>query len=334
MNKFFGSATIRLTLWYMLILTVLSLLFSTIVFQIASQELHRPFGPRQIYQGQQLAPTRTVVDEFEQLRESRESVATKRLVTNLVVFNFVTIATGGFASYLLAKRTLHPIEQALEAQTRFSSDVAHELRTPLAVMQSEIEIGLRAPKATSENRKELLESNLDEVHRLRALTDRLLILASEKELPLAPTHLDDVATEAINRVISLAQAHKIGIESTVGKQIAQANFDTLTDAIVILLDNAIKYSPPKSEVIISAEDHGKYVLLHVADTGIGIAAADLPHLFDRFYRADTSRSKKNVDGHGLGLSIAQRIVESHKGKISVASAESKGTTFTIRLAKS
>lgn len=314
----------------MLILTVLSLLFSSIVFQIASQEFHRPYSPRDKTR-LQIQTDIGIVDEFEQMREARESEATKRLVTNLVVFNFVTIAAGGFASYLLAKRTLHPIEQALDAQTRFSSDVAHELRTPLAVMQSEIEIGLRASTASARDHKELLESNLDEVHRLRALTDRLLILASEKELPLAPTHLDDVATEAINRVISLAQSRKIGIESTVGKETALANFDTLTDAVVVLLDNAIKYSPAKSAVTISAETQGKYVLLHVTDNGSGIAAADLPHVFDRFYRADTSRSKQNVDGHGLGLSIAKRIVESHHGKISVTSTEGKGTTFTMRL---
>lgn len=321
----------RLTLWYMLILALLSLLFSTIVFQIASHELHRPVGPRHESLVIGTTPDETIIDEFEQIRQARESEATNRLIGNLVLFNFVTIAAGGFASYLLAKRTLHPIEQALDAQTRFSSDVAHELRTPLAVMQSEIEIGLRAPKASLAQHTELLESNLDEVHRLRALTDRLLILANEKELPLSPTKLDDVATEAINRVINLAQSRKIGIESTVGKETALANFDTLTDAVVVLLDNAIKYSPAKSAVAISAETQGKHVLLHVADNGPGIAEADLPHVFDRFYRADISRSKQNVDGHGLGLSIAKRIVESHHGKISVTSAEGTGTTFTIRL---
>ena len=84
-------------------------------------------------------------------------------------------------------------------------------------------------------------------------------------------------------------------------------------------------------VNISAETQGKHVLLHVADNGAGISAADLPHVFDRFYRADTSRSKQNVDGHGLGLSIAKRIVESHHGKISVISAQNSGTTFTIKL---
>ncbi len=330
MTKLFDSATIRLTLWYMLILTILSLLFSTIVFQLASQEFRRPYGPRRpnviLSNGED-----NVFDQFEALREAREKEATNHLIGNLVVFNIVTIAAGGFASFLLAKRTLHPIEQALESQTRFSSDVAHELRTPLTVMQSEIEIGLRSKKTSTEGHKALLESNLDEVHRLRALTDRLLILASEKELPLAPTKLDDVATEAINRVIALAQAHKIDIENTLGKQTALANFDTLTDAVVILLDNAIKYSPAKSKVTISAETSGRHVLLHIADNGHGIADADLPHIFDRFYRADTSRSKQNIEGHGLGLSIAKRIVESHHGKITATSTKGTGTTFTIRL---
>lgn len=317
----------------MLILTVLSLLFSAIVFQIASQELHRPYGPRDRNQVGMFSDT-TVVDEFEQLREARENEATRRLVVNLVIFNVATIATGGFASYLLAKRTLSPIEEALEAQTRFTSDAAHELRTPLAVMQSEIEVGLRDTKPSVPKQRELLESNLDEVGRLRSLTDRLLLLSNFKTVEVAPTSLDDVATEAINRVIPLAQAKRIGIESTIGKQSAAANAEILTDTLVILLDNAIKYSPKKSAITISAKEQGKHVLLEVTDNGPGIAPQDLSHIFDRFYRADTSRSKENVEGHGLGLSIAKRYIGAMGGTISASSALGKGTTFTLRLGAS
>lgn len=327
--KLFDSATMRLTLWYMLILTVLSLLFSMIVFQIASQEFHRPYGPKretpiQTYQGDDIN------ELFEAMREARENEATNRLIGNLVVFNFVTIAAGGFASYLLAKRTLQPIEQALESQTRFSSDVAHELRTPLAVMQSEIEIGLRG-KTTAADQLELLKSNLDEVHRLRALTDRLLLLSNFKSVEVSQTSLDDTATEAVNRVIPLAQTKQISIESTIGKQVAMANPDVLTDTIVILLDNAIKYSPKKSTITVNVREQGKHMLIDVTDNGHGIDVKDLPHIFDRFYRADVSRSKANVEGHGLGLSIAKRSVEAMGGSISVTSEPDKGTTFTIKL---
>lgn len=326
MQRFFGSATVRLTGWYMLILTVLSLLFSGIVYSIAANELHRP-GP-----GNQsnLSYSFGLQNDFEDWRQEREREGKTRLVTSLVVFNIAVITTGGLASYYLAKRTLQPIEEALEAQTRFSSDAAHELRTPLAVMQSEIEIGLRG-KATAHEQRELLQSNLDEVGRLRSLTDRLLLLSNFKTVETTTTPLDDVATEAINRVIPLAQAKHIGIDSTVGKQKATANAEVLTDTLVVLLDNAIKYSPKKSTVTITAKEQGKHVLLEVKDTGHGIDPQDIPRIFDRFYRADMSRSKAHVEGHGLGLSIAKRSVEAMGGTISVASQLEKGTTFIIRL---
>ena len=328
LRDFFSSATIRLTSWYLLILTILSLLFSGIVYSIAANELHRPVD--QGNQGQ-FGYSYSVLGDLEDLRQQREREGKTRLVTSLVVFNAVVIATGGLASYYLAKRTLQPIEEALEAQTRFSSDAAHELRTPLAVMQSEIEIGLRGKKTDPHLQREILESTLDEVGRLRSLTDRLLVLSNLKTVEVAVTSLDDVATEAINRVIPLAQAKKISIDATVGKQKAIANADVLTDVIVILLDNAIKYSPAKSTITVSAKEQGKYVTFQVTDTGHGIDPADLPHIFDRFYRADTSRSKTNVEGHGLGLSIAKRSIEAMNGSISAVSEVDKGTTFTIRL---
>lgn len=327
-RDFFNSATIRLTSWYLLILTILSLLFSGIVYSIAANELHRPVEQRN--QGQ-FGYSYSVLDDLEDLRQQREKEGKTRLVTSLFVFNAAVIATGGLASYYLAKRTLQPIEEALEAQTRFSSDAAHELRTPLAVMQSEIEIGLRGKNGNHETQREILESTLDEVGRLRSLTDRLLVLSNLKTVEVTVTSLDDVATEAINRVIPLAQAKKISIDATVGKQKAIANADVLTDVIVILLDNAIKYSPAKSTITVSAKEQGKYIAFQVADTGHGIDPVDLPHIFDRFYRADTSRSKSNVEGHGLGLSIAKRSVEAMNGSISVVSEVDKGTTFTIRL---
>lgn len=326
LRKLYCSATVRLTGWYLLILTILSLLFSGIVYNIAANELHRPGPGNQT----QVTYSYSLRNDFEDWRLAREEEGKTRLVTSLVVFNIVVIATGGLASYYLAKRTLQPIEEALEAQTRFSSDAAHELRTPLAVMQSEIEIGLRG-NASAKEQNELLQSNLDEVGRLRSLTDRLLLLSNFKTVEVTTTSLDDVVTDAINRVIPLAQAKHIGIDSTVGKQKATANAEVLTDTLVVLLDNAIKYSPKKSTVTVHAREQGKHILLEVTDTGHGIDEKDLPHIFDRFYRADTSRSKTHVEGHGLGLSIAKRSVEAMGGNISATSELDKGTTFTIRL---
>lgn len=326
----FHSATLRLTMWYMVILTVLSLLFSVIVFSLASREFYRPLGPRTVETVlQQLEPDTDIAG----IRNARAQEAEHHLLSNLIVFNIAALSLGGLLSYVLARRTLRPIEEAMSAQARFSSDAAHELRTPLSVMQSEIEIALRDKKATKVSHEETLGSNLDEVHRLRALTDRLLMLANAKELQLGPASLEDVAIDAVGNVIPLAQAKKISIDNQVGGIKALANGESLTDALTILLDNAIKYSPEKSHVIVSAATKGKRVLLTVRDNGPGIDPKDQPHIFDRFYRADTSRSKTNVEGHGLGLSIAKRIMAAHNGDITLESRPGRGSAFTLHLDK-
>lgn len=329
MNKQLSSATLKLTAWYLVILMGISLLFSVILFGLSTGELHRSLR----------APTPGMVsggmffeDRYgEQLRESRYDEGVARMTGNLIILNLATLLVGGGLSYVLAQRTLRPIHEAMEAQGRFTSDASHELRTPLTVMQSEIEVGLRDPSATKADYRELLESSLDEVGRLHELSDRLLQLASERELELAPTSLDDVATEAMNRVIKVALQKDIAIDNTVGRVVAQANLEALADAVTVLLDNALKYSDAGTKITISSEEKGRSLLLHVTDEGQGIAEEDIAHVFDRFYRADASRSRQHVEGHGLGLSIARRIVAQHHGELTVASVPGTGSTFTIRL---
>lgn len=328
----FHSATLRLTAWYTLLLLTVSLLFSIVLFQISSRELEHGFRPpRSDESGYVFGPGQNGA-VFQTWREQRVAESRSHLIGELIVFNLVVLSAGAAGSYLLARRTLRPVEAALESQTRFSSDAAHELRTPLTIMQSEIEVGLRDKKATRQSHAELLQSNLDEVQHMRTLTDRLLMLANNHDIILGPTSLESVAIEAVNRSIPLASAKKIAIENKVGDLHATGNAESLTDVLVILLDNAVKYSPAKSSVTLSAATKGKHVEVRVSDTGPGIAPADLPHIFDRFYRADQSRSSQNVAGHGLGLSIARQIIRAHQGNITAANnTKNKGTTFTISL---
>lgn len=326
MNTLFASATLKLTLWYLLILMVLSLLFSSILYGISSNELRRSLragpGPGALFLD---------TEQARELRETRQQEGATRLLGNLVILNVSTLVVGGGVSYLLARRTLRPIHESMQAQGRFTSDASHELRTPLAIMQSEIEVGLRDTSATKKDYQTLLRSNLDEVNRLRELSDRLLLLASERELPLAAISLDDVSIEATGRIVKAAQAKHITVANEVKPIKVIANPEALADAVTILLDNALKYSPAKTTVTMSSETQGRFVNLRVADQGQGIAAGDLPYIFDRFYRADTSRTRQSVEGHGLGLSIAQRIVEQHGGELSVESKPGHGAMFTIRL---
>lgn len=328
-RSIFESATLRLTAWYMVLLLVLALFFSVIVFNLASHEFERAAGPRMI----NLRFTDDERSLIEQSRLERIEASNRSLITNLIVFNILTLVSGGLLSYWLARRTLRPIEDAMEAQNRFTSDAAHELRTPLAIMQSEIEVALRQQKPRSAVYADTLQSNLDEVHRLQTLTERLLLLSNVQPLPVQEIDIEHAAIEAMQRAIPSAQQKKISIENNVTSHSARGNEAYLTDALGVLLDNAIKFSPAKSRVRMTSEQRDSHILIHVIDEGIGIAQTDIPHIFDRFYRADQSRSRQNIEGYGLGLSLAKRLVTQQHGDLTVTSTVDHGSTFTISLPK-
>lgn len=326
--KLFESATLKLTAWYLAILMAISIGFSLVLYQVSSYELQRGLpgvGEPRLF-------TITNQGAFEDFLQARVAAANARLAQNLVVVNIITLLGGGGLSYVLARRTLKPVEEAMEAQMRFTSDASHELRTPLAALRAENEVALRNTALRKSELREILQSNLEEVNKLHSLSERLLQLASEKSLPLAQTSLEEVVTEAVNRTLISAQEKRIRI-TTKGRPLeVLGNQESLADVVTILLDNAIKYSPAGSSISVSSSKKGKIALLKVTDEGQGIAAEDVPYIFDRFYRADNSRSNTGEEtGHGLGLAIAKRIIQLHSGEITVSSTLRKGSAFTIRL---
>lgn len=319
--------TISLGLTYLAIIMVLSIGFSIIFYNTSYHEL-----------GKQLPPARfdkLMLDTPTLLAFLHQQIATDRhvLLDHLVFINIGALLFGAVVSYLLARQALEPIEEAMETQSRFTSDASHELRTPLAAIQAENEVALRSKDLTLVRAKELLASNLEEAVKLKELSEALLRLAQKdhKDVPLTPVSLADVATEAVNHVVKSAQRKEIAMQDTVPQIMVRAELQHLTQAVAIFLDNAIKYSSEKSTVYITAETKGKFGYIHVRDEGIGIPAATLPHIFDRFYRVDTSRTKQGGSGYGLGLSIARSIVDQLEGEIIVRSTPKKGTTFSIKL---
>ncbi|MEO5691457.1 MAG: HAMP domain-containing sensor histidine kinase [Candidatus Saccharimonadales bacterium] len=325
-RSLFDSATLRLTTWYVVILMSISLLFSVLLYNVASAEFDRAFGPRG--GGMQMFIND---DSVVNLRQQMVRDSNQRLTTSLFLFNLFVLTAGGGVAYVLAKRTMEPIEQALEAQSRFSSDAAHELKTPLTVMQSELEIELRDKTATKLSQRTVLESALDEVHRMRTLTERLLLLARQDTVEVSQVNTNDVSVDALNRIIPLATSKQIRVDNTIGAHEVMADRESLIDVLSIILENAIKYSSKNSTITLDSSKHQRMVDIRVTDKGIGISQEDQTKIFDRFYRADTSRSKQNVEGYGLGLSIANRLMDLQAGSISVESSEGKGSTFTITL---
>lgn len=327
----FQSAALKLTIWYLAIIMLISIVFSVGLYRVSSDDLDRNINKQVSYYNGFLSPFD--LNNYSQIRERQLNQDRNHLKANLIALNVIVLALGGLVSYALARRTLEPIEESLEAQKRFAADASHELRTPLAAMQSETEVALRDPKISKAEALNLLKSNLEEVAKLRDLSDGLLRLANQNGKP-GSTHDVDLpvaAKTAIERLSKAAESKNIKITEKYAAAKVHGDKQTLIDLAAILLDNAIKYSPSGNEVIVSTGQHGKHGILRVEDHGQGIAAVDLPRIFERFYRADTSRNKDQADGYGLGLALARKIAEAHDGHIEVKSTVGIGSTFTVYL---
>jgi signal transduction histidine kinase len=347
-KKFIASTTGRLAGSYLVIIMLMSVGFSIVFYNTSSHALGRQVPPPETYTFQRFdgstaigiggvntggLPGQKVTRNIDDFFQERIAEGRTELIRRLIMLNVLTLVTGGILSYYLARRTLEPIEANMEAQAQFVSDASHELRTPLTALQTTNEVALRRPKISTDEAKKILKDNVEEVVKLKDLTDGLLRLAKQDTHTLrgVPVSLQAVAADALNTIVSAAQAKEITVHDTVPAVKVWGEQPALVQALGILLDNAVKYSPAKTAITVEGGQHGKYGYMRVRDTGGGIAPADMPHIFDRFYRADQSRSKQKVEGYGIGLALAKKIVEQHNGEISADSIGGKGAAFTIHI---
>lgn len=261
----------------------------------------------------------------------------KRIALSLIVVDGTILAISGMMAYFLAGKTLKPISDMVDEQKRFIGDASHELRTPLTALKSAIEVNLRDKKLRLADAKDLLTSAKNQVDRLTQLSNSLLELSkhdiNNSEKVEETTNVTEVATKVVEEMRPLAKEKNCSITTDmIDAKVKIPNHD-MYRLLSILVDNAIKYSKPNTQVIVSVAKSKKNVILHVEDQGIGISENDLAHIFDRFYRADSARTSESTNGYGLGLAIAKKIVETHKGKIEVKSKEGEGSTFTVSFSK-
>lgn len=334
--RVFHKTIVRLTAFYLAIIMAISLFFSLNLYTISSNEIRR--GIARQTQAFDRRPFNPLLDDFrDDLQAQREAIideANDQLIFRLFLTNLFIFVGGGILSYALARRTLRPIQEAHEAQSRFVADASHELRTPITAMKTESEVALGDPKLTAAQAKKQLASNIEELDKLTALTDGLLRLArlDNNGHKVKSVAVDSLAQDSIGKVLPLAEAKKILINPSMPENITvQGDKHLLSEMLITILENAIKYSPNKSEILVSAIKSKQHIKIAITDHGKGIRATDIPHIFDRFYRADSSRTRSSTNGYGLGLAIAQNIAELHGGDISVKSAPGKGSTFTVSL---
>jgi two-component system, OmpR family, sensor histidine kinase CiaH len=336
----FHSARIKLTTWYLVLIMCVSLSFSLVIYQALNREVDRfalaqrarmehIFSDGDIFLFNPNMPSFPTVDP-DLIHETKQ-----RILLFLIVINSGILFLSGGIGYILAGRTLDPIREMVDEQNRFISDASHELRTPLTAIKSSMEVNLRDPQLTLDEAKKQMKESITHVDRLQSLTDSLLELAQYGQ-PNFTVHFDHIQLEsviqsALQNTKTFSKEKNIHIKNNIQPTTLQANMYGLTDLFTILLENAIKYSPVKSTITIASKKTDGTIKISVKDQGEGITPKDLPHIFDRFYRADSARSSKGTHGYGLGLAIAKTIVNTHNGSITVKHMTPKGTEFTVVL---
>lgn len=250
------------------------------------------------------------------------------LVTLVMLFLILGVST------YMTSRSLKPVQEAFKRQSQFISDASHEIKTPLTVISTNVDVLLSETQATDQQK--WLHYIQNEVDRLSRLTHHLLMLAQVEDASLIETGKE------IFNISERFEQHLLAVESTVfetGKTftyrvepniMATGNPEQLEQVLLILLDNAIKYASDSGKIDLSLNTQGSYLLLKIFNTGEGISPEDMPFVFDRFYRGDKARTGSGSH-YGLGLSIAKAIVDRHDGKISCECPPTGGVTFTVKL---
>ena len=290
----FKSARLKLTAWYLLIIMFISTLFSLVIYQGAERELDR-IARRQHMWGERMPEFFRPTDRPEWFEPIPVEEIRTRIILMFILVNSGILVISGLAGYFLAGRTLKPISEMVDEQNRFIADASHEFRTPLTALKTATEVNLRDKRITLRKLKELLKENLTGIDNLQLLSDSLLQLAQfekpNSNLVFSHVLLSQVFLEAKKKVALLAKVKNIPIKISATNYQVKGEKNSLVDLVKILLDNAIKYSPYGKSVEVSARELDSMVIIQIKDQGIGIDSRDIPHIFERFYRADQSKWK-------------------------------------------
>lgn len=339
----FHSARLKLTGFYLAILLCFSLMLTIGVRELAWHEYknssdaqrnavrileRNAFGVPEEF----IVPSKPLND-FTNLQQDEDSLVSQHLNRDLAILNLGALVIGGLLSYWYAGRTLRPIFEAHDAQKRFAADASHELRTPLANMQLENEVFLRQKSFTENEARELIASNLEEVQRLESLAGNLLSLTQYENaaLTLTAVPINGLIKDVLAHNARILKSKKVQIEQTLTEANVLGHQESLERLVAIVIDNAIKYGPENGKIFLKgSKTNGRYIL-RIQDEGPGIAASDLPHIFDRLYRGDKARTTK-ADGYGLGLALAKQIAIANQASITAGNTKPHGAVFTIDLA--
>lgn len=330
-HKLFQTANLKLTIIYLGVFFLISLFFSYNWYQASTFHLDAAANRQRDFlrDNTALLPRRytNLLDQREQeLAEAKDDI-----LKSIVYSNLLLLVVGGLGAYMLADRTLKPIKAAHDQQSHFTANASHQLKTPLTVMRSEIEVALRQKTIKPGEAKQILGSNLEEIDKLQKLSDSLLALAGTQDPRTLTTSNEDlrpiIKTVIQKHQIQAKAANVKIINQLKGKPIHIINPQLFSELVSILIDNAIKHSPKNGEITIKYRPSTSQLM--IADEGPGIDDYEKQRVFDRFYQTKSSQ-QQGSPGYGLGLSLAKQIAELHKIKLSIADNSPRGSIFIIK----
>lgn len=306
---------------------VVSILLSGLIYYAVSNEVSgglTNLGERIISK-----PDKTTQDQIIKIQSEEAERSHQRLAYYLYILNLLIFILGGVSSYMIAKKIIKTIETTNKAQARFITDASHELRTPLAAMKSEIEASLYDKKITKKELQSTLKSTVEEVDKMSGLTAMLLDLSRVNTLnyDVGPVEVNHAIQSVVDR-----SSDQTRLKYTCTRPAyIKGNELALETVFNIIIENALKYSLPKSKVEITVSQSSQKVYVKISNQGRGIAPEDIDHIFEQFYRGYSDTKK--LPGYGMGLALAREIVEHHSGHIDVKSTTDELTIFTVVLPK-
>jgi len=332
----FKEAKVRLTIIYSLLFLAIFWIFSLGLYFWISQS----FGSQYISSVREQEEFEE--SEYEDVRRVEALLQIAGKVAIIRLRNIILILNGGLLvvipviAWVVARKTLSPVQKIHDQQKQFVSDVSHELRTPLSILSGSMEVALRKKRSEDEY-IQILDDSKQEIGYLINLVENLLFLTREDQSSIViRTEKVDI-TDLLNNVI-------ITLKEKINEKKINIGFIPANESITVkgqtsmlkqlffnLIDNAINYTPKNGNIRISINANPIDAIIRISDTGIGIAPEEQKKVFERFYRVDTSRS--DVKGYGLGLPICASIVRVHKGRLEISSKLDKGTIVSVHLPK-
>lgn len=315
-----GSARIRLTFFYVIVLSITVISVDAIVNYSRTWQFERQLVD--------LIPNAKMLqDVTASIQQTVNDIRNIDYAIYVVLIGFF-----GFVSYKISARTLAPVDAVLASQRRFLANAAHELRTPLSIIKTDIEVRLGDPTPpTKESMREDLASISEEVNRMTETINNLLLIANayhDKKPAFKKIDIAKTLVDACEIILPFAEKNDVHIKVDTHLSVIhiQGNQTAIEQVFVNILKNAVKYTPKNGKVTVHMTVSPRQVYIGINDTGIGIPASALPEVFDPFFRVQNVSDK---EGTGLGLTLVKELVELHKGSIELKSIEGKGTTALL-----